>query len=151
MHRHGSYIPKGEVQVFQNVESEFYSIAVAGLGKEDVGFNTLENLDECRENVRVAAGAGARALSSLGISMISVEGFGQAEAAAEGAALATWRFQDFKAKEDQKGVPHLELFMDADSYSICMRRGNFIVKYRYLLLRVDMKDFFCLYFILLNG
>ncbi|XP_069680322.1 cytosol aminopeptidase-like isoform X1 [Periplaneta americana] len=112
---HGSYIPKGEVQVFQNVESEFYSIAVAGLGKEDVGFNTLENLDECRENVRVAAGAGARALSSLGTSMISVEGFGQAEAAAEGAALATWRFQDFKAKEDHKSVPHLELFMDADS------------------------------------
>ena len=55
---HGGHIPKGHVQVFQNLGPEFYSVAVAGLGKEDVGFNTLENLDECRENGRIAAGIG---------------------------------------------------------------------------------------------
>ncbi|PSN45648.1 Cytosol aminopeptidase, partial [Blattella germanica] len=112
--RHGGRIQKGEVQVFQNLESEFYSIAIAGLGPEDVGFNTLENLDECRENVRIAAGVGVRALRALGVGQISVEGFGQAEAAAEGATLAAWRFQQFRAREDQKVVPSLELYHDPD-------------------------------------
>ncbi|KAJ9592898.1 hypothetical protein L9F63_015476, partial [Diploptera punctata] len=107
-------IDKGDVQVFQNLESEYYSVAVAGLGKEDVGFNTLENLDECRENVRIAAGAGVRALRSLGIGTISVEGFGQAEASAEGAGLAAWRFQEYRAREDRKVVPSLELYHDPD-------------------------------------
>ncbi|PSN49667.1 Cytosol aminopeptidase [Blattella germanica] len=111
---HGGYIPKGEVQVFQNLESDFYSVAVAGLGTEDVGFNTLENLDECRENVRIAAGTGVRALRSIGIGNISVEGFGQAEAAGEGAALAAWRFQEYRAKDDRKVVPVLELYEDPD-------------------------------------
>ncbi|PSN45653.1 Cytosol aminopeptidase [Blattella germanica] len=111
---HGGRIPKGEVQVFQNLENQFSAVAVAGLGPEDVGFNTLENLDECRENVRIAAGTGVRALRSLDIGEISVEGFGQAESAAEGAILAAWRFQQFRARENHKVVPSLELYQDPD-------------------------------------
>ena len=88
---------------------------MAGLGKEDVGFNTLENLDECREMVRIAAGTGVRALRSMGVGIISVEGFGQAEAAAEGAGLAAWRFQEYRAPEKCKVVPSLELYHDPDS------------------------------------
>lgn len=55
-------IKRGIARVFTNVCNDFHGVAVAGLGKEGVGYNMLENLDVCRENIRAAAGAGAVAL-----------------------------------------------------------------------------------------
>ena len=50
--------------VFNNLGCEFVSVAVAGLGAQNACFNEEEELNEKKENVRIAAGVGARALQS---------------------------------------------------------------------------------------
>jgi aminopeptidase len=55
---------KGTVFVFNNLGTEFEAVAVSGLGDENAGFNEDEELNEKKENIRIAAGLGARALQS---------------------------------------------------------------------------------------
>jgi hypothetical protein len=43
-----------------------------------------------------------------------VEGFTNREAAAEGAALAVWKFQEYKNKDDQANNVKVELFNHGD-------------------------------------
>ncbi|XP_014250301.1 cytosol aminopeptidase-like [Cimex lectularius] len=111
----GVGIKKGTARIFSNIHPEFLSIAVAGLGEEGVGFNEAETLDLCKENIRWASGVGTSALQDEGINLVYVEEFTNAEAAAEGASLAIWKFQPFKAKEEQVIVPKLEFFDGSDT------------------------------------
>ncbi|XP_069680321.1 cytosol aminopeptidase-like [Periplaneta americana] len=114
----GGRIPKGKALVYHNLDPEFFAVALSGLDKENAEVDTSEQLDEAKENVRVAAGVGAYELRKTGVNHILVESFNdQVEAAAEGAGLAVWRYQDNKAKEDQKPIPTLELYSDPDKTS----------------------------------
>uniref|UniRef100_T1IDF3 Cytosol aminopeptidase n=1 Tax=Rhodnius prolixus TaxID=13249 RepID=T1IDF3_RHOPR len=106
--------PPGRVQIFGNLGDEFYLVAASALGHESATMNPKEQLDECRENIRIAAGTGAMQLQSQGISHIFVEGFSNAEAAAEGASLAIWRYQDWKAKENQMPKADIQLWGSDD-------------------------------------
>lgn len=55
-------IRKGCAHVFTNVSNDFAAVAVAGLGPEGLGWNEIEVLDECKENIRIATAHGTRAL-----------------------------------------------------------------------------------------
>ncbi|XP_017106726.1 cytosol aminopeptidase [Drosophila bipectinata] len=103
----------GRGKVFSNIDSDFASVAVVGVGLEGIGFNELEMIDEGMEFVRVAAGVGARSLQYQGIGMVSVDGMDYAEQAAEGAQLAVWRFPDNQKVKPM--VPQLELFDSSDN------------------------------------
>ncbi|XP_037898984.1 cytosol aminopeptidase-like [Glossina fuscipes] len=52
----------GKGKVFNNVDQKYRSIAVIGVGPEGAGFNDLQMIDECTENIRVASGVGACSL-----------------------------------------------------------------------------------------
>lgn len=109
-----SPIPKlGESRVFFDVDPEFGYVAVAGLGSECLAYNSLEQMDESKEAIRTAAAVGAKALQVLNPTSIHVESFGDAEAAAEGAALATWVFQEYRTTEKLR-LPRLYLYEDCD-------------------------------------
>lgn len=82
-----------------------------------------EMIDADRENVRVAAGAGAAKLQKNGCECICVDGMGLPEQAAEGSALAIWIYQENKSMQHWKLMPHLELFEDPDQDS--WQRGLF--------------------------
>ncbi|KAH8300687.1 hypothetical protein KR018_007114 [Drosophila ironensis] len=109
----------GKGKVFMNVDSEFRAVAVIGLGPEGVGFNDLEMIDEGMENVRVAAGVGARSLQFQGCSEVFVDAMEYPEQAAEGSALAIWRYNSNKRKQNRTPIPKLELFdcPDVDSWT----------------------------------
>uniref|UniRef100_A0A0A9VNX2 Cytosol aminopeptidase n=1 Tax=Lygus hesperus TaxID=30085 RepID=A0A0A9VNX2_LYGHE len=107
-------IKKGTAKVFSNVHPEFFSVAVAGLGREGLGSSEKESMDLCKENIRCAAGIGAAALQDEGIRQIFVEEFTNAESAAEGAALAVWKYQAHRRKESQTPTVKLELFEAQD-------------------------------------
>ncbi|XP_026500500.2 cytosol aminopeptidase-like [Vanessa tameamea] len=112
-------IPRlGEYRIFYDLDSTYGYVAVAGLGTECLSFNTIEQLDESKEAIRIAAGIGARALQKFKPSVIHVESFGNAEAAAEGATLSTWKFQEYKSPSNKEIVPNaeIELFDDCDFY-----------------------------------
>lgn len=111
----GSHVVKlGNAQVFSNLRGDFYSVAVAGLGMEGIGVVEDESIDQCKENIRIAAASGALALQETGINKIFVEMFTNAEAAAEGATLATWRYQDLKSTTPIHPVTLLELYNSSD-------------------------------------
>lgn len=123
IHRAGKAIRKGRAKVFNNVDHEFWSVAVAGLGREKLGYNEMEAIDEGLEAVRVASGIGSQMLQQQGVDRVLVEGMGHPEQAAEGCALALWRYQKNKSREKRKTIPTIELFDDGDSESF--QRGLF--------------------------
>lgn len=51
--------------MFGGLNEDFSYIAVAGLGDEGATYDAVEMMDLCKENVREAAGAGARALQEM--------------------------------------------------------------------------------------
>lgn len=110
----GIKLKRGKVHVLYNISKEYSAIAIAGLGKEKAGINQLENLNECKENIRVAAGVGAMRLQDDGISSIHVEEFTNAEAAAEGATLGVWQYQELRSKANQKPLATVDLFASDD-------------------------------------
>lgn len=119
----GPEVRKGNARIFNNIEQDFWSIAVVGLGEQKVGLNEVECLDEDLENVRVAAAVGAKMLAKQGCHCICLDGMDFPEQAAEGSALAVWRYQTNKNKQNQVIVPNLELFDHPDQDS--WQRGLF--------------------------
>ena len=110
-------IPKlGETRVFYNLDPKYAYVAVAGLGTECFTYNGIEKLDESKEAIRIAAGAGAKALRPFNPKEIDVESFGNAEAAAEGANLAIWEFNEYKSRPKSRIIPkpNLQLYDDCD-------------------------------------
>ncbi|ALC43790.1 S-Lap4 [Drosophila busckii] len=104
----------GRGKVFNNIDPDFRSIAIVGVGMEGVGFNELEMLDEGMENVRIAAGIGARSLFDLGCTEIHVDSMDYAEQAAEGSTLAVWQYADMLGKKNRPAAPKLELHDSGD-------------------------------------
>lgn len=104
----------GEVRLFYDLDPEFTAVAVVGLGKECLGYDSFEQMDEGKEAIRIAAASGARSLQNIPIQKICVESFGHAESAAEGAALGVWLYQEKRKKENQLRIPQLELYDDCD-------------------------------------
>ncbi|GLV46655.1 Sperm-Leucylaminopeptidase 2 [Carabus blaptoides fortunei] len=105
---------KGQVRIFFDLEPDFIAIAVVGLGRECLGYDSFEQMDEGKEAIRKASAAGARALQQLPLRKICIESFGHSESAAEGAAMGVWLYQEKKAKDKQIHIPILELFDDCD-------------------------------------
>ncbi|CAH2084379.1 unnamed protein product [Euphydryas editha] len=134
-----SELKLGKAFVVTDVVPEFGPVAISCLGKKDPGYNKLEELDETNENVRVMAGAGVRALSGRGCARVAVDAarrhtpprrartwppggeclqYGarvavdaarRPHAAAEGAHLAAWRFEEFKSPGDKHQEVQLSL------------------------------------------
>ena len=53
---------------------------------------------------------GAQQLQSLGVNDIEIENLEDAEAAAEGAALHVWTYQELKNSEKQKKIPIIKYY-----------------------------------------
>uniref|UniRef100_A0A1B6CQ62 Cytosol aminopeptidase n=1 Tax=Clastoptera arizonana TaxID=38151 RepID=A0A1B6CQ62_9HEMI len=105
----GLRIRTGTVYTFANVSSMYSEIAVVGMGKKGAGYNELENIDDFKENARVAAGVGSRILQKHGIENITVDNFGDVEAAAEGANLGIWQYQENKDDNYKKNEAKVNL------------------------------------------
>ncbi|KAH8308839.1 cytosol aminopeptidase [Drosophila kikkawai] len=104
----------GVGRLYQNVDKEYCCVAVVGLGKEGAGYNAEEVIDEGMENVRVCAAVGARACQLQGCTVCHVDGMEYPEQAAEGAALAVWRYNMNQRKSHRIAIPKLELYGSSD-------------------------------------
>lgn len=108
-------IPKlGEHRLLLDTHPGFSVVAVVGLGPECVGYNEVEDMDEEKENIRIATGVGGQALQKIGMRNILTESFGSAESAAEGAALGVWIFQEMKETKRQIPIPNIGLYDSCD-------------------------------------
>ncbi|XP_060656113.1 cytosol aminopeptidase-like [Drosophila nasuta] len=100
----------GKGRMFSNVDKEFSSVAVIGVGPQNAGLDEEENIDLGMENTRIAAAAGARFLQLHGCKIVYVDGMEYPEQAAEGAALAVWRYNTNKLKNKRHSIPKVELY-----------------------------------------
>lgn len=101
-------VRKGKARVFYNVSPEFKAVSVVGLGDGCLGYNELEEIHEGKETVRTAAAVGCRSLED--VTDVYVEDLGDAEAAAEGATLGIWKYQENKNKEKQTKIPAVHFY-----------------------------------------
>ncbi|XP_055636608.1 cytosol aminopeptidase-like isoform X2 [Toxorhynchites rutilus septentrionalis] len=100
-------ISSGSARIYWDL-GKYPAVAVAGLGDASK-WDELDEINGVKENVRIAAAAGVRALSACKIGTIEVEDLEDAEAAAEGAGLANYKFQEYKNKEKQTSLPTVAL------------------------------------------
>ncbi|KAF6206415.1 hypothetical protein GE061_017648 [Apolygus lucorum] len=105
----------GQVRIIYGTDDDiFNAIAVVGLGTDCVGYNPVEELDEMKEVVRIAAAAGCRALQSLSLHKIQLDSLGHAESAAEGAAMGLWIYQEHRSEDKLIVMPKINLFDSED-------------------------------------
>jgi len=96
----GSILKSGSSRLLGSVHPDYGPIIAVGLGKHNKEFNAEENIDLNREAVRGAAAAGIRAVNQLGVKCGKLDSFDDAEASAEGATLANWTYNKYKAEKD---------------------------------------------------
>ncbi|XP_068925345.1 cytosol aminopeptidase isoform X2 [Petaurus breviceps papuanus] len=95
----GPPLKTGKTRVFYGLHQDFPSVVVTGLGKKTSGIDELENWNEGKENIRVAVAAACRQIQDLEISSVEVDPCGDAQAAAEGAILGLYEFDELKQKK----------------------------------------------------
>uniref|UniRef100_A0A1B0D6G6 Cytosol aminopeptidase n=2 Tax=Phlebotomus papatasi TaxID=29031 RepID=A0A1B0D6G6_PHLPP len=123
----GGPLKVGQTRILWNSSAQYPVVAVAGLG-DATSWDVLDGLDGVKENVRIAAGAGVKALAAEKVAQIELEDFNkQAEAAAEGATLASYRFQEYKKPEARKTVPRVSLAQDCPGTED-FRRGETLAR-----------------------
>ncbi|XP_055327958.1 cytosol aminopeptidase-like [Paramacrobiotus metropolitanus] len=93
---------RGKVRIFHGVDDAYTTIVVVGLGSKQAGVNELEQWDEGRENVRVAAAAAIRQLQEISCTEAELDTFGDDEAAAEGSFLQMYSFDELKHPDKRK-------------------------------------------------
>ena len=100
----GARLEAGKSRLLGQLHEDIGPVVVVGLGKkEGREFDSEEGVDWGREAVRKAAASGVRAAAELKAGEVHIETFGDGEAAAEGATLANWKYDQFK--NDKKPLP----------------------------------------------
>lgn len=124
----------GQCATFNNIYPEYSTICVVGVGPNNQGLNEGESIIEPLENVRTAAGKGFAALERQGCTHIYLDSMNHPEQAAEGASLASFKFQMNKVQSEKKPVPKLELFdqNDLESWTCGMIKAEAQNRSRYM-------------------
>ncbi|CAJ0927849.1 unnamed protein product [Ranitomeya imitator] len=81
---------------------DFPSVVTVGLGKQSAGVHQQELWNESKENIRAAVSAGCRHMQDLEMAHVDVDPCGDAQAAAEGAVLGLYEYDELKAKKKKK-------------------------------------------------
>ncbi|XP_071512966.1 cytosol aminopeptidase-like isoform X3 [Panulirus ornatus] len=124
----GGPLKTGKSRVLYVASEEFPAVAVVGLGKENIS-EPIEERDEAKEAIRTAVAAGCQSLGDAGINKILVDPCGDGEAAAEGAHLSTFKYQDLKS--NKKPIPTVHCFVEGDTgwnYGSTLAKGQNIAR-----------------------
>lgn len=97
-------------------------VAVAGLGDAN-SWESCDGLNGVKENVRIAAGAGVKAALGHKVTHIDVEDLGCAQSAAEGSALAAYKFQSYKLPEKRSADVTVSMAADSTADKAAWNRG----------------------------
>ncbi|XP_077992292.1 cytosol aminopeptidase-like [Glandiceps talaboti] len=121
----GPTLKKGKSRVFYGLDKDYPSVAVVGLGKQSAGINELEEINESKENIRTAAAVGARQLRDVGIKHIEIDPCTDPQAAAEGASLGLFSYDELK--DESKRKPKVEIALHGNQDSLDKWQKGMIV------------------------
>jgi len=102
----GPVLKAGKNRTLYNSHPDHGPVIAVGLGKSSPGLDVKEGIYKDREAIRKAVSAGVRLGQDAGCSVVLVDDCGDGEAAAEGATLSTWVYEDFK--KEKKPRPAVE-------------------------------------------
>uniref|UniRef100_A0A6A7FSI4 Cytosol aminopeptidase n=1 Tax=Hirondellea gigas TaxID=1518452 RepID=A0A6A7FSI4_9CRUS len=104
--QYGGALKGGSSRVLYGASQQYPVVSAVGLGDSTAAAEAagagLELRDENREAVRTAVAAGYRSLCELSLASVAIDPCGDGEAAAEGAVLATFLYQDLKSKKKDR-------------------------------------------------
>lgn len=104
----------GTHKLVHGIPGEFDAIAIVGLGRQNSGFDRVECINRSMENVRIAAGVGAKALKSQNCTKICVDDMSFPEQAAEGSVLSLWQYQQDLCEGKRADSPDVKLYGPGD-------------------------------------
>ncbi|XP_006629237.1 cytosol aminopeptidase [Lepisosteus oculatus] len=127
----GPAVKKGKSRVFYGIHKDFSSLVVVGLGKRSAGVCSQENWDGSKENIRAAVAVGCRQLQDLEIPVVEVDPCGDAQAAAEGAVLGLFEYDEFKQKKKTLVTTQLHGSTDAAAWErgVIYAEGQNLARY----------------------
>ena len=102
-------------------------VAVAGLG-DPKSWDVCDGLNGAKENVRIAAGAGVKALTGQKVTKVEIEDLEDVQSTAEGATLASYKFQSFKLPEKRSPETKVSLVEDSGACKDAWRRGEIVAQ-----------------------
>lgn len=89
----------GTSRTFFGLHEDYPCISVTGLGDRGISYDPIEERDEEKENVRIAVGAAAKSLKTYDFKHLLVDSCAKPSAAAEGACLSLFEFDQYKSKK----------------------------------------------------
>uniref|UniRef100_A0A915IMW9 Cytosol aminopeptidase n=1 Tax=Romanomermis culicivorax TaxID=13658 RepID=A0A915IMW9_ROMCU len=92
----------GKNRILYGLTDKYSAVAVAGLGKRGAGIDLQEQIHYGRENVRSAIAGATKALKDIGCKAIDVDPCGYPTAAAEGAIMSIFNYDELKSKKQPK-------------------------------------------------
>lgn len=115
---------KGKAKTFYNLHPDYPVVSVVGLGPQNAGHNSDEEVDEKRENIRSSIAIAAKSVrEENGVDEIHFDACGDPEASAEGANLALWHFDELKSKKYKKKVVKVDIYQGSESAKKAFDRG----------------------------
>ncbi|KAG9479687.1 cytosol aminopeptidase [Eleutherodactylus coqui] len=129
--RSGPALKKGKTRIFYGLHKEFPSVAVVGLGKSSAGVNQQELWNESKENIRTAVSVGCRQMQDMEVEHVEVDPCGDAQAAAEGAVLGLFEYDELKSKKKKKVSTRLYGSQDLDAWQkgVSYAEGQNLARY----------------------
>lgn len=131
----GGPLKNGKFRILYDVSPQHPVVAVVGLGLKSAGFNEIEDLNESKENVRKAIASGVDALQKLEskLTALQIDGTHEPEAAAEGAQLSGYQFNELKQEKSRKKQLPVRLAdtdVTDDVRKQAFERGFILAKYQ---------------------
>lgn len=107
---------KAKAKTYHSLHADYPVVSVVGLGAPNAGYNEFEEIDEKRENIRVAMAIGAKSVrDEQGVDEIHFDSCGDAEAAAEGAHLSLYSYDELKSEKYKKKVVKINVYQGEDA------------------------------------
>lgn len=127
----GPSVKKGKTRIFYGLHEEFPSVVVVGLGKQSAGINQQELWNESKENIRTAVSVGCRQMQDLEVEHVEVDPCGDPQAAAEGAVLGLFEYDELKSKKKKKVSTQLYGSEDRDAWQkgVSYAEGQNLARY----------------------
>ncbi|XP_053314287.1 cytosol aminopeptidase [Spea bombifrons] len=129
--RSGPTLKKGKTRMFYGLHEDFPSVVVVGLGKKTAGVNHQENWNESKENIRTAVSVGCRQMQDLEVEHVEVDPCGDEQAAAEGAVLGLFEYDELKKKKKTAVATQLHGSQDSAAWQkgVLYAEGQNLARY----------------------
>lgn len=124
-------LKKGKTRIMLGLSEEYPVISLVSAGPMDAGVNKVEQLDEKKENIRLAVADGLRNIKSLdleNLDEIHIDSMGEPQAAAEALYLADFRFTELKGEKSQPKKLKFSLLNGTPESLAAWQRGQYIAE-----------------------